>query len=239
MAARLGALLIILILWSNAVVAGPWARDAGDVFLSFGATVEDARGAVMNGNGTPETVVSTYGEWGLGQRLTAGLDLSYGESSRIGSVFLRRTLTASDAPVQLALHAGLAHQDRDGQDSGALLRIGGSIGRGFGATAEQVGWMALSHEGGWTTLEAAAYLDRNGEVQIWQIEAVLGMRMSDRWTTLWALKAEDWSQSETVVTARPSLLYTIGEGTTVQAGLVAGLSNSDSLGLAFSLWRDF
>lgn len=228
-----------LLACASGAAAGPWARAAGDVFLSFSLTAEDARDAVMAGDASPEAVFGLYGELGLGHRLTAGLDLSYGESSGMGSVFLRRTLTAADASLQAAVDIGIATQRVEGEDTATLLRLGGSVGHGFGASGPGAPWMPLAHEGGWTTLDATAYLDSDGTVRIWQVEGTLGLRFTDRWSGLLGIKAEDWSGSDTVVTARPSVLYDLGGGTTLQGGLVAGLSNSDAFGLALSVWRDF
>jgi hypothetical protein len=41
------------------------------------------------------------------------------------------------------------------------------------------------------------------------------------------------------VTARPSLVLRLSDGTSLQGGLVAGLRGSDALGVSLSLWREF
>lgn len=233
------ALATMALLHGNPSEAGPWAREAGDVFLSFGVTVEGARNAVMAADPSAETVGSAYAEWGLGHRLTAGFDLSYGESSGIGSLFLRRTLTDGSAPVQAAVDIGVAGLWSDAGDPETLLRLGASIGRGFGAPHTPTGIVQVHHMGGWTTFDATVYLDSEGEVRIWQVEGVLGLRLTERWSALMGVKAEEWAGSDTIVTARPSVLYDLGRGMTAQGGVVAGLSNSDVVGLSVSLWHEF
>lgn len=221
------------------VSAGPWARADGDVFISFSLSTEDTRDAVMIGDPDLEAKLGLYGELGLGHGLTAGVDLSYGESGGMGSVFLRRTLTSADAPFQAALHLGIGQRRIEGEPSETLLRLGGSIGQGFGAAEVPVPWMPFGHEGGWATLDAAAFFDSEGVVRVWQTEATIGLRLSDRLSALLGVKAEDWTGSDRALTARPSVLYDLGGDTTLQTGLVIGLANSETLGLSLSVWRDF
>jgi hypothetical protein len=76
-------------------------------------------------------------------------------------------------------------------------------------------------------------------LSIWRTEATLGVHMNDRLRAIFALKAEEWPQNAVSVTARPSLVLRLSDGTSLQGGLVAGLRGSDALGVSLSLWREF
>lgn len=219
--------------------AGPWARGEGDVFLSFTITGQEERAAILSGFLQPEPALSAYGEYGLGGGLTAGLDLGWGEDARMAIVFLQRTLTPPEAAWQVALDAGAGMRLAEGQEATPLLRVGASLGRGFGDWETTLAGIGLGHDGGWITLDTAAFLDADGGEAIWQAELTLGATLGDRVRGILALKAEEWPGSEAMVTARPSVVLSIGEGTSLQAGVTAPLRGSDAFGASLSLWREF
>jgi hypothetical protein len=233
------ALAAALALIVPPAAAGPWGRDAGEFFLSFTLTGEETRAALSTGRLEPETTVSAYGEFGLGNRLTAGIDLNWGEVSQMAVVFARRTFTPPDAAWQVALDAGAGMRAVDGQPTQTLLRFGASVGRGFGGWQGRLGRIAAGHDGGWMTLDASALVDPEGDDVIWQTEATLGVNLGTRWRGILALKAEEWPGADPVLTARPSLVFELGEGTALQAGMHAGLAGSDAVGASLALWREF
>lgn len=156
----------------------------------------------------------------------------------MGTVFARYTLTAPSTPVQFAVDAGLAQRTVEGQPSDGLLRVGGSLGGSFSAADRPPLGMPMPGSG-WASLDAAAFFSEDGALSIWRTEATLGLHVNDRLRAIFALKAEEWPQSALAVTARPSLVLSIGEGTSLQGGLVAGLRGSDTLGVSLSLWQEF
>lgn len=228
-----------LSLAAPAAIAGPWARGEGDVFLSFGLTTEDTRTALILGPLDPERTYSVYGEFGLSERFTAGLDLDWGEVSRMGVIFLRRTLTHPDAALQVAVDAGAGTRTVEGQPSQTLTRLGGSVGWGFGAWDGRVGQAEFSHEGGWISLDATALFDTEGLDPILQSELTFGLNLSPRTSGILAFTAEEWPGAEPVVTARPSITFALTNRTRVQAGAHAALDGSEVVGLSLSLWQDF
>ncbi len=233
------ALAAALALTVPPAAAGPWARDAGEAFLSFTLTGDDTRAGLATGRLEPEPTASAYGEVGLGHRLTAGIDLNWGEVSRMAVVFVRRTVTQPDAAWQVAIDAGAGTRAVEGQSTQALIRLGASVGRGFGGWEGRLGWMTAGHEGGWMTLDASALLDADGNDVIWQTEATLGVNLGTRWRGILALKAEEWPGADPVLTARPSLVFDLNDATAVQAGIHAGLAGSDAVGASLALWREF
>jgi hypothetical protein len=233
------ALAGALVLCAAPAAAGPWAREDGAVFLSVMLSAEEPRADVLAGRFETDPSVSIYGELGLGHGLTAGLELDWGTSSAMGGVFARYTLTAPSSPGQVAIDAGLAQRSVDGQGTDLLYRVGASLGGSFGAMDGRGGAVALLPGGGWVALDGAAFFLDDGTLSIWRTEATLGVHMNDRLRAIFALKAEEWPQNAVSVTARPSLVLRLSDGTSLQGGLVAGLRGSDALGVSLSLWREF
>lgn len=220
------------------VSAGPWARDAGDVFLSFQISAEEAPVDVMAGLWEPETYVSGYAEMGLGRSLTLGLDIGGGDISRQAVGFVRYTLTTPDAVWQMAVDAGLGARRVADEEAHGLIRIGGSIGRGFGGGGE-AWYMPLRHQGGWVTLDTTALYDVEIEEPIYQAEATAGFTLSDRASAVFQIKAEDWPGADPLVTMSPSFVFQIRPGTSLQLGARGAIAGSDTMGLSLSLWQEF
>lgn len=218
--------------------AGPWARDAGDVFLSFQISAEDSPSDIMLGLWEPETYTSFYAEAGLGRRMTLGADLGAGEVSQQAVGFLRYTLTPPDATWQWALDGGIgARRIGDGPVHG-LVRLGASVGRGFGEGGG--GWpMPVRHEGGWIMLDVQSLYDLELQQPIWQAEGTLGFTLSQRSAAIVSLKAEDWPGSDPIVSVSPSFVFDLTPATSVRVGARGALEGSTSVGLFLGLWHEF
>jgi hypothetical protein len=221
-------------------MAGPWARGEGDAFLSFGVSTEDTREAILLDGWQPERTVSIYGEYGFGHRLTGGIDLDFGEISRMGVAFVRRTLTAPDARLQLAVDAGFGLRQLEGQDAEQRVRIGASAGIGFGSWDGDVGQVALAHEGGWISFDAVALMDVEGEADpIQTYDLTMGMNLAERVAGILTIGAEKWPGADMQVSLRPSITFALTDQMRVQAGGHVAIEGAETLGLSFSIWRDF
>lgn len=218
--------------------AGPWARDAGDVFVSFQVSAEEAPSDVIAGLWEPETYFSLYGEVGLGRSLTLGLDLGQGELSRQAVGFLRYSLSAPEATWQFAVDAGLGARQLGEDDPHGLVRIGASLGRGFGDGGD-AWYMPMRHQGGWVTLDMAALYDLEIDEAIYQAEGTVGFSLSERASMVFSLKAEDWPDADPLLTASPSFVFQIREGTSLRLGARGAITGSDAVGMSLSLWQEF
>lgn len=239
-------LLILLgvagLLSADPARAGPWAREQGDIFLSFSLSSASSREQIAAGVLDPETYLSAYGEIGLGRRLTLGFDLGGDEDSSLNTVFLRRTFTQPNRPLQIAADLGFGRRETEGalgDEVTDLYRLGFSIGRGFGPAS--MDWMPfLQPSGGWVSLDLSyLHLAETGEA-IRQGEATLGLNINANFAGLLQLKAERFPIGDPIVTLTPSVLYRIRGGPmTVQVGTRLGLSGSEEVGLQLGLWREF
>lgn len=218
--------------------AGPWARDAGDVFVSFQISAEEAPSDVMLGLWEPETYLSLYAEVGLGRSLTLGVDLGQGELSRQAVGFVRYSLSPTDATWQFAVDAGLGLRQLGEADAQGLIRLGASLGRGFGGGGD-AWYMPMRHQGGWVTLDLVALHDLEIEEPILQAEGTVGFSLSDRASLVFSLKAEDWPGADPLVSASPSFVFQISEGTSLRLGARAALTGGDTIGMSLSLWQEF
>ncbi len=231
-------LLAASCLTGGQVSAGPWARDAGDIFVSLQISAEEAPIDVMSGLWEPETYISGYAEVGLGHSLTLGVDVGGGEISRQAVGFVRYTLTPPEATWQMAIDAGLGARQVGDQDAHGLVRLGASIGRGFGDGGE-AWYMPMRHQGGWITLDIAALYDVEIAEPILQAEGTAGFSLSDRASAVFSLKAEEWPGAEPLVTVSPSFVFQIRPGTSVRLGARGAITGSDAVGLSLSLWQEF
>ena len=100
----------LMCLAASHVHAGAWPRGKGKTFGASAATFTwpDQRELQL-----PDIYGSTYLEHGIAPRLTMGLDIGTPDAKRLNRLksvaFLRFTLTANDAPFQVAVDGGGGH----------------------------------------------------------------------------------------------------------------------------------
>jgi hypothetical protein len=219
--------------------SGPWAREAGEAFLSFSISGDGSTGSLAAVDMDLSHHVSVYGEYGVGRRMTLAGRVGRGDTSREAMIVLRYTLTPSDAPWQVAIEGGAGLRTGAAISDTRLLRLGASIGRGFGGVDTPRWWLPIRHEGGWTSLDATGLYDiATGELN-WQAEATLGMAVSDRLRLMLQLKAEDWPDDATAYTVTPGAALSLSDDTTLQAGARLGLGDEQTLGVSLGLWHSF
>jgi len=237
--ATIQALFAGLFLTPLPLEAGPWARPEGEAFLSFSITADGDPNMVMTGLEDPSFFGSLYGELGLGHRMTLGADLGRGDHSDQAVVFLRYTLTDPGATWQVAVDGGLGFRDEGSRPDRPLVRLGASVGRGFGGLDAPRWWLPIAHEGGWATLDACGLYDiHTGEV-ILQAEATLGVSLSDRLRLMLQLKAEDWPDADFAASIAPSAVWNLTDRTATQLGVRMGFAGDPTLGLQIGLWQSF
>lgn len=231
------ALLALTGLVAPVAQAGPWAREPGEVFLSYAHNLGTTAEALATGNMAMEAYSSLYGEVGLGHRLTLGVDLGRGTYTDEALIFLRRTLTRPDATWQVALDFGYGQRRVDVIGDSRLARVGLSAGRGFGA--EALDWLPGDMAGGWIGVDAVTIYDLTRENQRWKVEATLGLRHSERLSMMLQLIAEDWPGNDTSYGINPSVVFQVRDGTSLELGVRTTFEEDPRVGLELGLWHQF
>jgi hypothetical protein len=243
MRCRPATILTTLSLWiaagAHPAAAGPWAREKGETFLSFFFSSDTPAMDLMLGEYVLEPYASLYGEYGLGHRLTLGAQAGRSDTVEEAVVFLRYTITASQAPWQIALDGGVGLRTETATPERRLLRLGVSVGRGFGGMGTPRWWLPLQHDGGWIALDANGLFDVETADIIWQVEGTLGLSVSDKLRVLLQLKAEEWPGSDPAYTVTPGAAWALTDATTAHAGLRLGIVEDPAIGLAVGLWHSF
>lgn len=220
-------------------IAGPWARDAGEVFLAFSVTSDSPAAEIMTGNIVLDSYAGLYGEYGLGRGLTLGAQIGRSDTMEETAIFLRYTLTAPDRPWQFAVDGGPGLRRDAGGPERVLARVGLSVGRGFGENTTARWWLPLAHDGGWITLDAVGLIDPGTTDAIWHVEGTLGLSLSDRWRVMLQAKAEETLNGDTIQTLMPSAAWSLTDRTTAQLGARFGLGERQTLGLTLGVWHSF
>jgi hypothetical protein len=210
------------------------------VFLSFATTGDQSRAALITGQDlTLDFSPDLYAEIGLGRGLTLALSSSGMGQTRMTEAALRYTLSDPGDTWQAALDLGLMHDPLPGEDRAhQYLRLGASIGRGLGPGGPYPG-LPLRHDGGWTTVEAQAYLDAATADLGWKAAGTLGLAFDDRWRAMLTATAEDWPGAEPAMWLDPSILLSVGASSTLRLGTRIQVDGGDRLGLVLGVWHEF
>jgi hypothetical protein len=237
MRCRAATILLMLSLWGAPALAGPWARSEGEGFVSLTVTADTDGRALWSG--TPMAVApftSLYGEYGLGRGLTSVARLGRSDTMREADLILRYTLTEPGAAWQVALDGGVSLR---GADPRGLVRIGASIGRGFGAMEARRWWWPVAHDAGWGALALSALHDPQTAATAWEAEVTLGLALSDRLSVMVQLKAEDPADADGFITVMPGATLSLSDRSTVQIGARLGGYDGNRAGLSLGLWHRF
>ena len=230
--------VLCLLAWSVAASAGPWARDPGDVFLSYSLSADTTQDAISSGGFEGRYFHSVYGEVGLGRQLTLVFDIGQDDETAQGSGFVQYTFTRNATTWQVAAELGLGYRDVDAAERSDLYRVGLSFGRGFGR--RDLDWVPyVEPRNGWFSVDSHALVDPDGEDTLWESEATFGLFLNDRFGGLLQIKAEEYPDTDLAVFVSPSMLVQLGERTTAQVGGRFGIEGSEEVGLRLGIWQDF
>ena len=221
----------------SAALAGAWARTPGEVFLSFSTAMSTDLEALSLGALDPVRYDSAYLEYGLGQRLTFGLDLGRGEYVQEAMAFLRYTITPPDTRLQLAGDIGAGRRSVEVLGDSTLLRAGLSVGYGF--SLEPRRWLPQGLSGGWASVDAVAIWDMDRDENRWKVEATLGLSASDRLSLMIQAVAEQWPGLDVGYSLNPSVVVQIGQRSSLELGVRTTLSDDPEVGLELGFWRRF
>ncbi|MDR9395000.1 MAG: hypothetical protein RI571_11925 [Roseovarius sp.] len=212
--------VVLLILMTVQAQAGPWPRDKGETFLSFSVEAEqpDAFGYINH-------FMTLYGEHGLTDRLTGGIDIG-GRSTGLSKavVFLRYPVTPPEHRLKIAAEIGL------GRAAGhRALRPAISVGRGF-KLGERHGWMAV---------DTRVVLFDRASRRLVQSDVTVGFNTSSRSKAILQLQMGFPDTTPSYMKLAPSLVLEPRPGRHIEIGVTAGVKELSSVALKLGLWRRF
>ncbi len=225
-------LAILLLLAATAAQAGLWPRGKGKVFFSAHANVEyiDEFG-LFNQFGT------VYGEYGLTEKLTLGIDYSGSElQTDKAVVFARYPIGKQDGTYLYAIElaAGLV-------DGNTALRPGFTVGRG-------ITW---GKRNGWMTLDTRAVLPSgDGDTRV-ETDFTFGLSLTPRVRGILQLQAGFQSGGDDYVKFAPSIVIAQKDRARrgkkrkrevkrfIEVGVTTGLMNYENHAVKIGIWREF
>lgn len=209
--------------------AGAWLEEAGTGFASA-----DLR---LRGEGYD---LGYFASYGLGERLTIGLDLNDGSGGGgHGLAFLRLPLHQRDDGLRLAFELALG-ANHNGDRWRRMQKY--TLSAGYGFVPARGPWHS-----GWVSADLAREYRDAGLSRAWKLDATLGLNRRQGAAPL--LQIELFRSDNGALTASilPSLRYKWRTRSGISRDVIVGLeyrpkSNAratDSLSLRFGLWQPF
>lgn len=222
---RSGFLFIFLLssLLAGSANAGAWLREKGSSFTSVSFTSTWYR----------DTTNTSYLEYGLRDDLTIGADVGYatsrnGTQSGYGTLFMRRSLSQSDATNKWAYELGVGSA-WVGEDLLPYLKTGLSWGRGI-KLRDTYGWMAV---------DASMTWDVTSGQHLAKVDTTVGLNFTEVTTGMVQLYLAHLDQ-QTYGSIAPSIVIKPRKSKfRFQIGAESQLGHLENTSLKLGLWRDF
>jgi len=214
------AVLLMFLLLASPAQAGPWPREKGHVFLSVGGVSE-----IDQTTGTIATFSTLYGEYGITEKITFGVDLgSDGRRSSKAVIFLRHPLTDAAKEIKLAAEIGLGFVNGD-----KALRPGLSIGRGY----------TLGKRNGWMTADSRVVIFEGISNIQFESDLTIGLSASKRLKLILQLQTGIPAHDTSYIRLAPSVVFERKPGRHTEFGVTAGIKGVSGLGLKIGSWFEF
>ncbi|WP_149779294.1 hypothetical protein [Roseovarius litoreus] len=210
-----------LVLWlAVQCQAGPWPRAEGETFLSV-----SLEAPLVQGDG----LFTLYGEHGLNDRLTLGLDMgATRQKMQKTVVFARLPFGQAPGGMRLAFELGVGIL-RDQP----VIRPGLSFGRGF----------SLSGRPGWITLDTRAVIFQDvlhGDYDAdFETDVTLGIETWRKTRAIVQLRAGVPAYGDEYLKIAPSWVIPAAPGRHLEIGVTAGLVGSSAIAAKIALWHSF
>lgn len=222
--ARTLATTLCLTLAAVPASAGPWVREKGSVFLSFGGNVAISDAAQRPVHWDP----TLYLEYGLTDRITVGLDvyIANGAEEETATAFVRFPIRSADSgwPVAMTLAMGTRNDKALGVVD-TLARAGISVGR--------------SLPNGWLSADLTGVYAVEAERLESKLDLTWGWNFADDWTSIVQLQSGVGTAGDIYVKLAPSVVYDLNRFTKVEVGLVQAFTGDGGTGLRVSTWIEF
>ncbi|MCF7699322.1 hypothetical protein [Loktanella sp. M215] len=220
---RLIWIILLLTVLSSASHAGAWPRDKGELFIAAGGNFLLSTGAELPVHYDP----TVYGEYGLTDRLTLGLDFYTADKGRIASGFTFISVPVGSLQMRNRASVSLGYGYRLNPDASteALMRIGLSVGRGLNK-----GWLAADTSATFGTLDT-----------IWRPKAdfTWGRSWSDRWTTTLQLQTGEGYYDDYYAKISPTAIFSLSDRFKINLGAVKALTGDGGSAMKLETWLTF
>lgn len=219
MPSRLILVFALLPSLATEALGGAWSRAKGEGFLSVSGLIEEP-----DAFGLYRQSFSLYGEYGVTERLTFGVDIG-GDALRMSKAiaFLRWPLRDPEREMKFAVEIGAGQVEGEN-----ALRPGLSIGRGI----------AIGKRHGWLNADTRAIL-AGGGAAAFEGEFTAGLSLGERLKAMMQLQAGIPSQGRDYIRLAPSVVYETRPGTHLEFGVTEPLSGGGERGVKLGLWRKF
>jgi hypothetical protein len=202
--------------------ASAWPQEKGSGFASAAVHLswpQDIR--TWQSTDPTRRYDALYFEYGLTDRLTAGLDLGRAISGAIKSVgFLQLPLTAPDAPLKAAGQLGLGVID-----GAEVVRPGLSLG---------MGW-----ERGWLAADALVEQPLDGNAFDVKLDMTFGLNLPRDRKLILQLQSGQQAGDPAFLRVAPSVVIPLLGPVSAELGGIWGLVGDDSMGLKLGVWTEF
>ena len=229
---RVLALLVVLV-FPTMAQSGAWLREKGAVFLAWSNSISTLSTSPF------ATDTSLYAEFGLTKRLTIGFDGYLGASGAASEayLFMRMPLGRKTRPSHMALTFGLGVKSIPNPwgttTEQALAKIGFSWGRGL-----KKGWLGV--DGSVETVLASSIFVPGQAGTSYSADFTWGQKPNDRLMLIWQLQTGKSTNGPTYAKFSPSLVWSFGGGkSSIEVGLVKGLTGDNSQSVKLGFWKSF
>ena len=225
-------LVVLLLVFATHAQAGPWPRGKGKVFFSA-----HVNGEYLEEFGTIRQYGSIYGEYGLTDKITLGIDYNGSEISTDKAIaFVRIPFGKPDRTYRFAAELGAGLVDGE-----TVLRPGFSVGRG-------ITWRERN---GWMTLDTRAILGGSSSGMRIESDFTFGISATKRTKVILQLQGGIQSKGDDYLKFAPSVVFELKERKRrgkkkkrkgkqfIEFGITAGIVNYDNYGAKLGIWREF
>lgn len=172
-----------------------------------------------------------YAEYGLTDRLTAGLDSHRRPEDGSGANiwYLRANIGPSDWWSQYAVELGVGRgQDYLGE-SDTLWRVAGLYGRGFTGFGLD----------GWVNIDARVEALPGTEDMLYKVDSTFGIKPDDKRLLYLELQTGKIGDNPGFTRVVPTYVRKLGQHLSLEGALLYGIDNDESVGAKIGVWTEF
>ena len=211
--------IVVLCCLAAPALAGAWQRDRGRWFTATSTTW------TMGDYGYFGYYTSYYGEFGLSDRLTLGIDAGVDENGIVTALVFTRL------PLWQGKNGGRVAMEMASGTTGQLplIRPGVSWGRGM-----ETPWGP-----GWFAIDTSAAMNTVLGTTTYKLDSTIGISPSDRWKAIFQVQSLVQPGISQSLKIAPSAVVRVGKHMQFEFGASHALMGARQTGLKLGVWVDF